>query len=212
MPTILTIAVVNTKGGSAKTTTAAYLAHALAALGLRVLVVDADPQASAVRWSETGRWSIPAVGLATRLIHQQLPTLVAGQDGLVVVIDTPPLVEQAGIVTSAVRAADVVLVPVAPTPIEIERLPHVRAVLDDAGPLRRSGVPPTVRVLLTRTHPLATSTRVWRGVLEDRGWTVLGTEVRRLESIAQACGGPISDVGAYAVVAAEVLAGERVPS
>ena len=98
MPTILTIAVVNTKGGSAKTTTAAYLAHALAALGLRVLVVDADPQASAVRWSETGRWSIPAVGLATRLIHQQLPTLVAGQDGLVVVIDTPPLVEQAGIV------------------------------------------------------------------------------------------------------------------
>ena len=40
------IAVVNFKGGSAKTTTAAHLAHYLALSGYRVLAVDLDPQAS----------------------------------------------------------------------------------------------------------------------------------------------------------------------
>ncbi|WP_224925058.1 MULTISPECIES: plasmid partitioning protein RepA [unclassified Bradyrhizobium] len=40
------IGVVNFKGGSAKTTTAAHLAHYLALNGYRVLAIDLDPQAS----------------------------------------------------------------------------------------------------------------------------------------------------------------------
>ena len=40
------IAIVNFKGGSAKTTSAAHLAHFLALKGYRVLAVDLDPQAS----------------------------------------------------------------------------------------------------------------------------------------------------------------------
>ncbi|WP_287003563.1 ParA family protein, partial [Gordonia sp. UBA7860] len=49
---MLCIAVVNLKGGSTKTTSAAYLLHALAESGLSVLGVDADPEnCSLVRWS-----------------------------------------------------------------------------------------------------------------------------------------------------------------
>ena len=44
-----TIAVVNRKGGSGKSTTTLNLAGALLELGLRVLVVDLDPQASLTR-------------------------------------------------------------------------------------------------------------------------------------------------------------------
>jgi chromosome partitioning protein len=45
-----TIAVTNSKGGSAKTTTTVNLAAALGELGHRVLVIDIDPQGSASSW------------------------------------------------------------------------------------------------------------------------------------------------------------------
>ena len=45
-----TIAVVNRKGGSGKTTTAVSVAAALAERGLPVLLIDLDPQASASAW------------------------------------------------------------------------------------------------------------------------------------------------------------------
>src|SRR5437870_6310258 len=45
-----TIAVVNRKGGSGKTTTAVSVAAALAERGQQVLLIDLDPQASASAW------------------------------------------------------------------------------------------------------------------------------------------------------------------
>src|SRR6266516_3336337 len=50
MVIVRTIAVMNEKGGSGKTTTTISLAAVLAERGFRVLVVDLDPQASASLW------------------------------------------------------------------------------------------------------------------------------------------------------------------
>jgi chromosome partitioning protein len=104
------------------------------------------------------------------------------------------------------RAADLVLVPTAPTPIEIERLAAVRQALEDVAPLRMDGVAPASAVLLTRTVAHAASTGVWRASLADDGWRVLDTQVPRLEQLAQAYGDPVRAAGGpYAVVANEVL-------
>ena len=45
-----TVAVINSKGGSGKTTTAVSTAAAIAERGMRVLLIDLDPQASASAW------------------------------------------------------------------------------------------------------------------------------------------------------------------
>jgi chromosome partitioning protein len=202
----LVIAVANLKGGTGKTTSAAFIAHALAEAGLQVLGVDADPQGSLLRWSESGIWRIPVVGMAVRTLHTQLPGFLGSHQA--VVIDTPPLEEARGIVMSALRAATHVVVPIAPTPIEVERLSAVRGALEDVSDVREDGRPPIGAVLLTRTVAGASSTHVWRQVVSEQGWHVLGPEVRRLEAIAQAYGDPIdraSSTTAYGPAVEELL-------
>lgn len=210
---MITLAVVNLKGGSSKTTTAIYLAHAMHEQGRRVLMVDADPQQSAQRWSEyAGGFPMAVTGeLAGRSdLHRRLPGVV-GDRYDVVIIDTPPIEAQRGVVISALVAATDVLVPVAPTPAEVERLDRVDGELRRAAGLRISGEPPRVSVLLTRVVTGASSTAVWRAHLEEAGHHVLRSQVRRLERFAQAYGGPIERASQteYGDAAAELLNGVK---
>ena len=50
---MLITSVINEKGGVGKSTTVATLGHALAQSGLRVLLVDLDPQANLTAWIGT---------------------------------------------------------------------------------------------------------------------------------------------------------------
>lgn len=205
------LAVVNRKGGTSKTTTAVFLAHAFHEQGRAVLLVDADPQASALNWSETaaavGRvgFPFPVIALPTRELHKQLPDVI-GNRFEVVVIDTPPLEERAGIVASSLRLATLAVVPVAPTPIEYQRLTQVREVVDDTASFRQDGNPVPVAVLFTRVVPRATSTQVYREQAVQDGFFCFETAVGRLERFAQAFGDPVTDVTdtAYGDVATEL--------
>ncbi|MCV7316212.1 ParA family protein, partial [Mycolicibacillus parakoreensis] len=146
----LTIAVANLKGGSTKTTTAAFVLHALAEAGLSVLGVDADGEnESLLAWSETGEWTVPVIGMPVSDLHRKLPG-IAGDRYDALVIDTPPMKEQRGVVASAIRLATHVLVPLAPTGMEYARLAAVRELVDDAAALA-PGEPPQLAVVLTRT-------------------------------------------------------------
>lgn len=200
-----TVAVANMKGGTAKTTTAAFLAHALDVDGREVLAVDSDPAGSLLRWSELGGWDLPVIGLATRQLHQRLPAIA--RDFALAVVDTPPLDDQAGVVYSALRAADVVVVPVGASTMELDRLAPILAAVEEVSPLRN--VPPRVLVLLTRTVPHAVSTSSARQVIEAAGYEVLSAAVPRLERYAQAFGTVPALVpgDAYAVAAAEIVKG-----
>ena len=110
------IAVLNQKGGAGKTTIATNLAHALVLARHKVLLVDADPQGSLRDWNEVnGGELIPVVGLDRETLAKDLQAVDSGYD--FIVIDGAPQI--AKLSAAAVKAADLVLIPVQPSPYDI---------------------------------------------------------------------------------------------
>lgn len=115
---ILTIA--QQKGGSGKTTLAANLAVACAARGMSVALIDSDPQGSLGQWFALREGG--GLGGAMRCLRTTawgVATEVGslGRAADLIVIDTPPRIDAD--LRPALRAADLVLVPVAASPLDL---------------------------------------------------------------------------------------------
>jgi chromosome partitioning protein len=198
----LSLALANLKPGTGKTTSAVWLAHVLAQAGNSVLLVDADPSGSALEWSDLAAmdphlvspeaaFPFRIVALPSRELHRRLPEIARDHD--VVIIDTPQLEDHAAIARSALRYADEIVIPCAPTPIEINRTTPVRDEITETGALRDK--PARSAILLNRCITRAHSTAYAREALKDLGYDVLATAVPRLEVYAQSFGLPIKQAG-----------------
>lgn len=113
------ISFVHTKGGVGKTTCSLLLATAVARRGISVEVLDADPQASASRWSEVANFR--ADGLDFPVIRISAKALYGYRSSCEwEIIDTPP--GQASEIQAAIDTSDLVIVPTHPSPIDIDRV------------------------------------------------------------------------------------------
>jgi len=191
------LALANLKPGTGKTTSAVWLAHVFAEAGNRVLLVDADPSGSALEWSDLAAmypgqppqaaFPFRIVALPSRELHRRVPDIAEADD--VVIIDTPQLEDHVGIARSALRYADEILIPCAPSPIEINRTTPMRDEINEVVAVRDK--PSRAAVVLNRCVARAHSTGDAREALQGLGYDVLATAVPRLEVYAQSFGMPI---------------------
>jgi len=144
------ITVAQQKGGAGKTTLAAHLAIALTAAKKKVAVVDIDPQQSLTMWyrMREERYGDAGAGLLVNQVKgwrtkNEVEKLAREHD--IVLIDSPPHMETEARV--AVRAADLVVVPVQPSPMDVwATRPTLAMAADEKSP---------VLIVLNRVPPRA---------------------------------------------------------
>ncbi|MBS3910656.1 MAG: ParA family protein [Hydrogenophaga sp.] len=173
MPTQVT-AVINQKGGAGKTTLAMNLAAGLARRG-NTVVIDLDPQGSSVQWASQGSapFPVPVKQLQgqwdARSLRQTFRAFAY------VVLDCPPSLESHASV-QALRACDLALIPVLPSPVDLWASLRLPLEIEEARRLR-----PQLQayLVLNQMEPQSALSGAMTEALADFGLPVLQATVRR---------------------------------
>ena len=205
-PAVVTVA--QQKGGAGKTTLVIQLATALTGMGRKVALVDIDPQGSltgwmrlrehrqreapALRFSMIGGWRL---GVELDRLRRE-----AG----VILVDTPPHTDADA--KGAIRAADLVLVPCQPSPLDVWAS---KGTVDQAAKERRR-----TALVLNRVPPRGRSVEEARAAIAELGVEALASELGNrqafLASVAQELGVLESEPRSVAADEARALAGDVV--
>ncbi|MBD1895539.1 ParA family partition ATPase [Coleofasciculus sp. FACHB-129] len=163
------IAVVNQKGGSGKTTISMQLAGSLARRENKILVVDADPQGTATRWAASAEDETPfpasVVGLsaANAKVHREVKKFINDYD--CIIIDCPPAADSP-VPQSALLIADLALVPLIPSPLDMWAAVGIRQVIVNVSIINESL---QARLVMNQCQPNTTLAQESLEVLPEFG-------------------------------------------
>jgi chromosome partitioning protein len=168
------------KGGSGKSTLASCLAVHWHLDGREPTIIDADPQRSIARLAarEKALGGVPVVEDASEDAWKTAQRLAGGRGP--VIIDTPGFRSQATLACIAIT--DFVLVPVKPSPFDVDRM------LDTLNILIKgvSGRRPIYRCVLTQATRDSVIARHIRSELVTAGFPVLSSELTNRVAYAEA--------------------------
>ena len=186
------------KGGVGKSTSAVYLAVGLARSG-RTLIVDADPQASILSWSqEAADFPAEVVPWSTRDLATRIHG-VAGQYAHIVVDTGRAPGRDDPILRQALLASDTVIVPTPPSLMDVREIGRVLALIDEVAALH----PLHVRILLTKVRAGTAAAREARAGLADL--PLFEAQVGLRESYARAWGTTPADLQEYRYIIDELM-------
>jgi chromosome partitioning protein len=159
---VAVIAVIQQKGGVGKSTITANVAGELLRRGRSVKVLDLDPQESLVTWAQLGAGLLNGIveGVATHNPRDFKATLErARKSAERVILDCPPGLPDTGLMAALV--ADLALLPVTPSPLDVIASKKALQLMRDAQTARKNGRPvigflPS-RVAQNRVHESSTA-------------------------------------------------------
>ena len=194
----------NKKGGVGKSTSAVYLASLLAAEG-RTLIVDADPQGSILSWSEEAGENFPAavVQWPTRDLAKRVQQIAGDYRHVVIDTGRSAVVTDDPILRQALIVSDRLLVPFAPSLMDVRELGRVLQMAEDLAAVH----PITTHLLMTRVRAGTASAREARAGIAAEGLPLLTAQIGLRESYANVWGTVITDPGEYRAVLVEMTGG-----
>jgi len=180
---MLTVAVLQQKGGSGKTTLAINLATGAHLDGGHALVVDMDRRASDFDWSAARQDGSPLDGLAVvkadrAMALPRFKEMSRGYD--YVFLDGPP--RQGDVTRSAAVATDSAVLPIRPGPFDFSAVAETLESLDQADQIREQlGRPPIRRIfVLNRASTNARLAREAEVELRKAGGELAGVVHQRI--------------------------------
>jgi len=175
------ITVTGYKGGVAKSTTAVHLATYFSQKG-KTILLDGDPNRTAIAWSERGGSKMPFIAVDQR----QAVRYVAGCD--FIIIDTPARPDSDDLKELA-KGCDLLILPTAPDVLSLQPMLEIASDLGETQAV--------FRALVTIVPPYpSTEGKQMRDELEVGGVPVFKTTIRRTVGFPKAAlvGVPIRDL------------------